>query len=140
MIMYEGESSAQLLDFQSDVDPEKAPVHQNLYSDKLNEKVARHFYSNLFEEKRKYLNLADLQNIAKSLDLNISASDIIFIKWFTKNHSDSPHWMKLREGRITASVFKRCCKTKIEKPSICLIKSIYMESRMMQMLFRALKN
>ena len=42
----------------------------------------------------------------------------------TRNQAKSSKWYELRAGRITASVMKEAISTKIESPSLSLIKKI----------------
>ena len=42
----------------------------------------------------------------------------------TRKQSDCPSWFEFRKGRITASEMKGVCRTKVENPSICLIKKL----------------
>lgn len=58
------------------------------------------------------------------MDIKISPKDCTTIEAETRLQTKCKAWFMYATGRITASKFKRCCRTKIDKPSLSLIKEI----------------
>ena len=56
--------------------------------------------------------------------ITITQKEALNIESQTKNQTKSCKWYELRAGRITASVMKEAISTKIESPSLSLIKKI----------------
>lgn len=77
-----------------------------------------------FDECCKTSSLADLRIRAQNVKLCYTDDEIQLIERLTRKQNKSKFWYRLRAGRITASVFKRVCRTSISNPSISLIKLI----------------
>lgn len=56
--------------------------------------------------------------------MNISIDECRKIAELTYKQASSREWFQYRAGRITASRFKSVCRTKIEKPSMSVVKAI----------------
>ena len=65
-----------------------------------------------------------LLEICSSFSIFISQSMAAEIEKATRDQSRSRTWYSFRTGRVTASRMKQVCRTKIEKPSKSLLKSI----------------
>lgn len=59
------------------------------------------------------------------MDLHISPNECAAIEAETRLQAKCKTWHIYRSGRITASKFKRCCRTNIDKPSLSLIDICY---------------
>lgn len=70
------------------------------------------------------MKLADLLEIAKTIDEKISDKYVKLIDELTRDLSDSWLWEKLRVGRITGSTFKLVCQTQLKKPAKSTIMKI----------------
>lgn len=70
------------------------------------------------------LHYQQLLKISEQTPFVISREVCAAIEQNTRFQSKCSLWYKQRAGRITASNFKSCCRTHIEKPSLSLIKSI----------------
>lgn len=73
--------------------------------------------------------LDDLIEIGKTLDWTISMDNCCLIEECTREQHAEPLWFKLRYGRITASIFARCVKTNISKPSQSLLTTIFAQNQ-----------
>lgn len=62
--------------------------------------------------------------LGEKIDMVISLQECETIEKETRGQSKCKSWFLYRLGRITASKFKRSCRTKIDKPSLSLIKEI----------------
>lgn len=78
----------------------------------------------LYEPESTMASLLTLRNKASQVVLKYTAEQIDLIERLTKKQSNSKIWFRFRTGRITASVFKRVCRTSISNPSISLINQI----------------
>lgn len=85
------------------------------------------FLCNLFERFFLMLNYRHLLKLSDNIYKVLMLESEDFYKEIeieTKNQSNSKLWYWMRAGRITASIFKICCNTKIDNPSITLMKEI----------------
>lgn len=83
------------------------------------------FFCNIFYNKNfEFLSLDDLILKSKELKFELSESDCKYIEHLSAQQSKSVYWYRFRAGRITASNFKKACRTSIVNPSISLIKQI----------------
>ena len=73
-------------------------------------------------EFRKY-SLDDLRKLKASIKINKKQQSAIFKA--TLKRANSRIWYEQRAERISGSKFKNACRTKVYKPSLSLIKSIY---------------
>lgn len=60
----------------------------------------------------------------ESLSLEMSYEQCKKVAEATKAQKKSQEWFLYHSGRITASNFKRACRTKLDKPSVSLIRTI----------------
>ncbi|KAJ8909797.1 hypothetical protein NQ315_015317 [Exocentrus adspersus] len=81
-------------------------------------------YVNLYRPEHENKSYEELLQLVMTVPENITPDDCVAINNATKEQSRSREWFNQRSGRITASNFKRACKTSISKPSVSLIKSI----------------
>lgn len=70
------------------------------------------------------MQLQELLGIAKSITIQMSASDIKLTEELTLKQSDSWLWQKMRVGRVTGSTFMLVCRTNIKKPAKSTIMKI----------------
>lgn len=75
----------------------------------------RNYLTSLYKEIYKDLTLEALQNLAVNFEISLSETEL-------EKTLESQRKGFNYNGRIAASVFKRACKTKIDKPLISLIK------------------
>lgn len=68
--------------------------------------------------------IAELRAMAENIELRYTAYEISTIEKLTRNQRLTKFWYRLRAGRITASLFKRVCRTSEEHPSLSLVKLI----------------
>ncbi|KAJ8930183.1 hypothetical protein NQ314_017047 [Rhamnusium bicolor] len=78
------------------------------------------FYKEDFEQK----SLAELRQIGEQIKIKLQLEDCEAIETETKTQTKCKAWFVCRRGRVTASKFKRCCRTNVDNPSISLIKEI----------------
>lgn len=78
----------------------------------------------LFKEEYTKLSLHELQEKGKEIELSVSEKQAMSTFTATTKQSKNALWHKLRIGRVTASKFKAVCRTKLEKPSLSLLKCI----------------
>ncbi|XP_062704872.1 uncharacterized protein LOC115267337 [Aedes albopictus] len=81
-------------------------------------------FSNLFEENLVSAPLEELIDRGKEIVWTLAEDDCELVEELTRDQSSEPLWFKLRYGRITASTFGRSVKTKIDNPSMSLVKTI----------------
>lgn len=81
-------------------------------------------FSQLYIEELETWTLDALIFLGRSFDLSFGRDDCKWVEKITRDQSASPYWFMLRCGRITASKFKSACRTKLNKPSKSLIKSV----------------
>lgn len=94
-------------------------------SDEVDLRAIGLFYCNIFYDKAyESFSLEDLIIKSEDLTVELSASDCTYIENLSADQSKSVYWFRFRAGRITASNFKKACRTSLEKPSISLIKQI----------------
>lgn len=86
------------------------------------------FLSSLYDEKYINFSIEDLRRIRVNLSLDNDQIDAVFLH--TKDQARNLDWFKFRQGRITASIFKKTCITTIEKPALSTIKLICYPSKM----------
>lgn len=92
----------------------------------MEEKFESFDLSRLYRPDNRLKSLEDLRSLADHVCLNMDNNPQIIqdIEIGTALQSGSRWWMKLRRGRITASLLKDVCKTNVLKPSVSLIKKI----------------
>lgn len=95
------------------------------YADKLNEeatrKTVRGLLENIYTEENSKLSLSELICLGQTIDCSVDVNEV---ETLTRKQSKSKSWFSYRAGRITASNFKSVCHTKIESPSVSLLKRI----------------
>lgn len=87
------------------------------------------FLNNISQTIYRSFNLTNLIEVGESVFNNLSQVEFKIyskIEELTRDQNKCEIWHDIRIGRVTASLFKRCCRTKIENPSISLIKQITM--------------
>lgn len=89
------------------------------------------FLAKLYQEDRLKKSLKDIQHLAENVILDISHAEAMSVEENTKLQSKSKLWFQYRAGRITASNMKAALSTKLEAPSISVIKSICYPARKM---------
>lgn len=62
--------------------------------------------------------------VSRSVDVSVTPEQHNIVEELTRDQYQNNMWFKCRSGRITASKFKGVCRTKIQKPSLSLLKSI----------------
>lgn len=82
------------------------------------------FLVQLYKTEYLQFSLEELRQVSDNTNIAYTKDDITFIENITKGQSDNWYWHKIRTGRVTASIFKQVCRTKIMKPSLSLIKQI----------------
>lgn len=92
--------------------------------DEINISVIHLFLGSRHNLAYEELPLEDLQQIAKEIKLCYTQDETEFIECKTKDQSSSKLWYRFRAGRVTASIFKRVCRTQIVSPSFSLIERI----------------
>lgn len=78
----------------------------------------------LFNENCKTATIAELRAMAENIVLRYTAEEILLIERLTRGQHLSKFWYRFRAGRITASLFKRVCRTSEDHPSLSLVKLI----------------
>lgn len=68
--------------------------------------------------------ITELRALADNIELRYTAEEIETIERLTKSQRLTKFWYRFRAGRITASLFKRVCRTSIDHPSLSLLKQI----------------
>lgn len=68
--------------------------------------------------------IEELRQLANTINISYTQSDVQYIENTTKSQTSSPLWFKLRAGRITASNFKIVCTTTVNRPAISTITKI----------------
>lgn len=81
-------------------------------------------FRNMYSAELIGSSLEEIIEHGKEIDWGLSAEDCKLVEEVTRDQSSDPLWFKLRYGRITASSFGRCVKTRITSPSKTLIKYI----------------
>ncbi|CAG9770080.1 unnamed protein product [Ceutorhynchus assimilis] len=100
------------------IPPFSKEVHKEI--EEKNQLSFLRFYKQEYETK----SLQELRELGQKLQVFMSIEDCKVIEIETRQQSKCNSWFTHRLGRITASLFKKCCRTKIDKPSISLIKRI----------------
>lgn len=80
--------------------------------------------SQLFEEQFVNKTLEELLAVGEGLCLDITDETLINIEEATRNQAKCNLWFALRAGRVTASNFRAVCATRVQKPSLSLLKRI----------------
>lgn len=78
----------------------------------------------LYDENLVNKDLKQLQQIGLSINFVISEEEIRKIERLTRKQSLCKFWFIYRSGRITASLFKRCCRANLQKPPLSIIKQV----------------
>lgn len=86
------------------------------------QKFEKQSLQNLYNPDYECLSLEQLVALGK--DQEVPIGNVEEIANMTKAQAKSPEWFTFREGRITASVFKNACITRLENPSLSTIKRI----------------
>ena len=79
---------------------------------------------NMIKNEYQELNFEELQKKSEDIVLNLTKEQCEKIERETVEQVKSKMWFKYRAGCITASDMKRCCRTKLKKPLMTLIKQI----------------
>ena len=66
----------------------------------------------------------DLLQLARQCDISVTPEQIQAAERATRSQYKFSLWFTMRTGRITASLFKRACRTNVASPSISLIMAI----------------
>lgn len=85
------------------------------------------FLNNISKQLYRSLNLTELLELGESIYNSLTQIDYTIyskIEEMTRDQNKCEIWFDIRIGRVTASLFKKCCRTKIESPSLSLIKQI----------------
>ncbi|XP_053686614.1 uncharacterized protein LOC128736160 [Sabethes cyaneus] len=82
-----------------------------------------------FSNENHQKTLEDLINIGKTIDWSTTIEDCRFIEEMTRKQHAEPMWFMLRYGRITASIFSRCLRTSLSKPSKSLLTCIFSQNQ-----------
>lgn len=80
--------------------------------------------SRFYDERLKSLSLEQLIEHCKNINWRFSEEDCRLVETLTKDQAADVLWFKMRYGRITASCFAKAVKTRVEQPSVSLIKQI----------------
>lgn len=80
--------------------------------------------TNIYKEEYMSVSYIKLLEIGRQIDFAINESDRSVIEEQTRKQHDCLDWYEQRAGRITASNFKACVRTNVERPSVSLIKTI----------------
>ncbi|KAB0799163.1 hypothetical protein PPYR_07043 [Photinus pyralis] len=80
--------------------------------------------NNLYKESHESKSLQELIEMGKSVDFSLSPDECQEIANKTLGQAANKNWFCFRKGRITASLFKSCCRTQISKPARSTIRSI----------------
>lgn len=92
--------------------------------DQTNVAVIDLFLASLFKSSYENLSIEDLREIASDIRLFYTQGEIEYIESKTKDQSSCMPWYRFRTGRVTASVFKKVCRTSVLSPSIPTIMGI----------------
>ncbi|XP_031334306.1 uncharacterized protein LOC116164293 [Photinus pyralis] len=84
----------------------------------------RGILNNLYDQKHETKTLNELIEVGKTIDFHLTSDECAIIQEKTMGQAGNKNWFCFREGRITASLFKACCRTKLTKPAISTIKAI----------------
>lgn len=94
-------------------------------SDDIDLRTLGLFYCNIFYDKSyESLSLDELIFHSNKIQFELTESDCEYIQLLSSQQAKSVYWYRFRAGIITASNFKRACRTSIENPSITLVKQI----------------
>lgn len=101
-------------------------IYENVQStDDIDLRAVQLFLCNKFYDKSfESFSLEDLIEHSKELEFTVTDSDCEYIEQLSAEQSKSIYWYRFRAGRITASNFKKSCRTSLTNPSISLIKTI----------------
>lgn len=104
--------------------PEDLLMEMPTDEDEYNILVAQLYLSMRYNSAYEDLSIEDLQQIASEIQLSYTEDEIDFIETKTRDQSACKLWYRFRTGRVTASLFKRVCRTSVESPSMPLIEKI----------------
>lgn len=124
-----GETSAIMLVrpkfMDGNVDDEKSSKEESAVEvDEETPQVLSLYLVQLYNENLVGATLTELQDFAKTISLTYTEEEIRQVERLSRNQNQSKFWFRFRTGRVTASLFKRVCRTTITNPSISLIKQI----------------
>nr|CAI5856481.1 unnamed protein product [Callosobruchus analis] len=88
------------------------------------EDTINNIYNNLYDTELQQLPYSELVMHVAQFKAELSVEDCHKIQEATKKQAQSAMWFQQRTGRITASNFKRTCRTSVLAPSLSLIKTI----------------
>jgi len=80
--------------------------------------------NSLYDVNSANLSLSELITLAEVADYTVKDSESELIELATRGQSKNSNWYTYRTGRITASKMKSSCLTKINNPSVSLLKAI----------------
>lgn len=83
----------------------------------------------LYDDCFEHLPIEELRAAVKFMDWSIQQESCDLVEEMTRQQSGDPLWFKMRIGRVTASVFKRCVRTSSSNPSMSLLRSIFTENQ-----------
>ncbi|XP_018570033.1 uncharacterized protein LOC108910024 [Anoplophora glabripennis] len=92
-------------------------------SESCQEKTS-YMLNGLYKLENEKHTLDSLKQIGSSSDLTIPLEECRKIEKLTGEQAQSKAWFHFRAGRITASHFKSVCRTKVEQPSLSLLKTM----------------
>lgn len=97
------------------------PSHSSAdYDNLIRTSMLNKFYKSDYRGKE----LAELLEIAKTINEKISDEYVKLIEELTRDQCDSWLWEKQRVGRVTGSTFKLVCQTSLKKPAKSTIMKI----------------
>lgn len=79
----------------------------------------------LFGSSCKTSSISELRLRANKIKLCYNEEDIKHIEQLIRNQHQTIFWYRFGADRITASVFKRVCRTLVSNPSISLVKLLF---------------